>query len=223
MLLTADEIRAAGKIDAPYVALWEDVQRVADRVHATSGNQRAWAWHHLLLAVANFKTQATLFPPGLLPAPETISLQREDVLVVPMATGTLELRAEDAATWTQLLQLKGLREPRATTVLSALWPGRHIIMDWRALSAALALAGARLGWSSSAVDPSSTRRAKDSWESYAWYRDTVLRAASQAEERPLIVERALWRVGRKAPGMTWAKYASQVEERLQQLAQDQGE
>jgi hypothetical protein len=176
----------------------------------------------LLLAVANFKTQATLFPPGLLPAPETMSLQREDVLVVSAASGTLELRAEDPLTWTQLSQMKGLREPRATTVLSALWPGRHIVMDWRALSAALALAGARLGWGSSAVDPGSTRRAIDSWESYTWYRDTVLKAASQGGERPLMVERALWRLGRKARGMTWAKYADQVEERLQQLVQDQG-
>lgn len=223
MLLTADEIRAVGEIDAPYVALWEDVQRVANRVHATSGNERAWAWHHLLLAVANFKTQATLFPPVLLPAPETMSLQRQDVLVVPMAVGTLELSAEDPAAWAQLSQLKGLREPRATTVLSALWPGRHIVMDWRALSAALALAGARLGWDSSAVDPGSTRRAIDSWKSYAWYRETVLKAASQVGEPPVIVERALWRVGRKARGMTWTKYADQVEERLQQLVQDRAE
>jgi hypothetical protein len=203
MLLTADEIRAAGKIEATYDTLWKDVQRVANRVHVTNGNERAWAWHHLLL-VANFKTRATLFPPVLLPAPETMSLRRKDVPLIAGAIGTLRLRAEDPATWPRLSQLKGLREPAGnpgqTTVLSVLWPGRHVIMDWRALSAALALAGARLGWGSSAAEPGSTRRAAASWGSYSWYRDTVLEAASQVGERPLLWNGSFGGLGARLPG-----------------------
>jgi hypothetical protein len=85
MLLTADEIRAAGKVHANYDALWDDVQRVADRVHTTRGDEQAWAWHHLLLAVANFKTQATLLPPSL-PVSQTTPLHREDVLEISGGT-----------------------------------------------------------------------------------------------------------------------------------------
>jgi hypothetical protein len=32
------------------------------------GTDRSWAWHHLLLAVGNFKAQMPLFPPRLPPA-----------------------------------------------------------------------------------------------------------------------------------------------------------
>jgi hypothetical protein len=214
MLLTADEIQAAGSMGASYEALWKDVQQVADRVHVVTGNEQVWAWHHLLLAVANFKAQAVLSPPAL-PAAETSSVQRNDVLAIPIAGGSLSLDAEDPTTWPQLTDLQGLWVPRASTALSALWPSRHIIMDWRALSAALALSGVRLGWDDTPVTPDSIRPATNSWESYAWYRDAVLQAARQTGEQPVKVERTLWKVGHKAPRITWAEYAEQVERNLQ--------
>jgi hypothetical protein len=217
MLLTASEIRATGSIAVDYGALWEDVQLIAERVHASKDEDRAWAWHHLLLAVANFKTQATLFPPAL-PAPAA-PIHRKKALKVMLASGPLKLRAEDPSTWRALSsEMKGLREPRATTVLSALWPDHHVIMDWKALSAAVALAGARLGWDKSLADPVETNPAQRSWESYDWYRKTVLKAARQAPCRPVEVERALYKLGRESPGITWAAYAAQIEEQITGLS-----
>ena len=217
MLLTANEIQATGPIAADYEALWADVQQIADRVHTAKGEDRAWAWDHLLLAVANFKTQATLFPPTL-PGLRT-PIRRKDALKVTLASGPLKLRAGDPSTWRALSsEMKGLREPRATTVLSALWPDRHVIMDWRALSAAVALAGARLGWDKSPADPDGTGPAERSWESYDWYRKTVLKAARQAQRRPVDVERALYTLGRSSPGITWAAYAAQIQEHITGLS-----
>jgi hypothetical protein len=164
------------------MVLWADVQLIADRVHATKGEERACAWHHLLLAVANFKTQATLFPPAL---PDgSASPHRQDALRVPLASGALKLRAEDPPTWPALSGMTGLREPRATTLLSALWPGRHVVMDWRAPSAAVALAGARLGWDQSLAGPDSTERAERSWESYTWYRAPSSKPRSRRSRIP---------------------------------------
>ena len=118
--------------------------------------------------------------------------------------------------------IRGLGIPRTTTVLSALWPAQHVIMDWRTLSAALALSGARLGWNQSLVDPTSTTRADKSWATYAWYWRTVASCADQVGKPPVDVERALWHVGRPAPGVTWAAYAELLGQDLARWPNGQG-
>lgn len=210
-ILTADEVRAVGGFDSAFDGLWADVLAVADRVHDTADTERAWAWQHLLLAAANFKTHAKLFPPPLSAAPRVPAQPRADALDVPIADGPLALKAEDPATWRKLSAgLTGLSVPRTTTVLAALWPDRHVIIDWRALSAAIGLAGGRCGREGLPVEPDSTDRAEMSWQNYGWYRGAVLDCAAQIHLPPVAVERALYKLGDECPGISWAAYGQRI-------------
>jgi hypothetical protein len=84
-LLTAAEIRAVGPIDEAADRLWTDVLSVAARVHSSEGVERAWAWQHLLLAVANFKAPLKVYPASL---PKVSAEQ-------PRRRPTLEFPADD--------------------------------------------------------------------------------------------------------------------------------
>ena len=218
-MLTGAEVRAAKGFDPAYESLWQDVQAVADRVHLSRDADRSWAWHHLLLAVGNFKAHMPLFPEPLRPAPDKENLERGGTLEVPVPDGHLILRVEDSATWRELSErIRGLAVSRTTTVLSAIWPGRHLIADWRALSAAAALAGARNGWACTPVKPERTDQVRVDWETYSWYRRTALECASQENLHLLQVERVLYALGDPMPGATWTAYASQIEKRLARLS-----
>ena len=134
-------------------------------MHLSMGTDRSWAWQHLLLAVGNFKAHMPLFPEPLPPAPDSENLKRGETLEVPVPDGHLTLRVEDSATWRELSEcIRGLAVPRTTTVLSAIWPGRHLIADWRALSAVAALVGARNGWAHTPVKPERTDQVRVDWE-----------------------------------------------------------
>ncbi len=215
VMLMKAEVLAVWEFGPAYEALWQDVQAAADRVHLSRGADRSWAWHHLLLAVANFKAERPVFPARLPPIPAATELARGDILEVPEPGGLLSLEAEDPATWRELSErMRGIAVPRATTVLSALWPGRHVIADWRALSAAAALVGARDGWDHSPVDSQGTDPLRVDWATYSWYRKAVLDCAAQEGLLPIQVERALYVLGDAMPGVTWAAYASRIEARL---------
>jgi hypothetical protein len=215
VMLTRAEVLAVRPFGPDYEALWEDVRAVADRVHLSRGADRSWAWHHLLLAAANFKAQSPVFPAPLSPVPAAAELVRGDILEVPVPGGLLSLGVKDPATWWELDECThGIAVPRATTVLSALWPGCHVIADWRALSAAAALAGARDGWDQVPVEPQGTDPLRPEWDTYPWYRGAVLGCAAHEDLLPIQVERALYTLGDAKPGATWAAYASWLEERL---------
>jgi hypothetical protein len=219
IMLTKAEVQAVKGFDPAYASLWQDVQTAADRVHLSRGTDRSWAWHHLLLAVGNFKAQMPLFPEPLPPAPGGENLERGETLEVPVPDGHLTLQVEDPATWRQLSEhIRGLAVPRTTTVLSALWPGRHLIADWRSLSAAAALVGARNGWAHAPVEPERTDQARVDWENYSWYRRTALECASQEGLHLIQVERVLYTLGDAMPEATWTAYASQIEERLARMS-----
>jgi hypothetical protein len=170
-MLTKAEAQAVKGFYPAYETLWRDVQAAADRVHRALGTDQEWAWHHVLLAVANFKAQMPVFPARLPPLPVGENFKRGDTLHVPVPGGPLTLRSEDPRTWRELSErLSGLGVPRTTTVLSALWPGRHVIADWHALSAAVALVGVRNGWGHVPVEPNRADRLRVGWEIYSWYR-----------------------------------------------------
>jgi hypothetical protein len=108
--------------------------------------------------------------------------------------------------------------PRASAGLAALWPQYHVIIDWRSLSAAIALSGSRSGWETTPVDPASTRAVRASWDRYRWYREVVLDTAGEEGLRPVEVERALYKLGRNSPGVTWAYYVAKLESALNRSA-----
>jgi hypothetical protein len=119
-------------------------------------------------------------PARLPPIPAAATLERRDILEVPVPSGLLSLGVEDPATWRDLSEaIRGIAVARATTTLSALWPGRHVIAEWRAMSAAAALAGARDGWDQVPVKPEGTDPLRVEWDTYPWYREAVLECAVQ--------------------------------------------
>jgi len=216
VMLTKAEVLAVREFSPAYEALWRDVQAVADRVHLSRGTERSWAWQHLLLAAANFKAEAPVFPEPLPSIPAAANLERGKILEVPVPGEMLSLGAKDPATWRKLSCMHGIAVPRATTILSALWPGCHVIADWRALSAAAALTGARHGWDQvrDLVKPDSTDPLQVNWDTYPWYRKATIDCAARVGLHPIRVERALYTLGDAMPGATWAAYASWIEERL---------
>jgi hypothetical protein len=215
IMLTKVEAEIFGRFGPDYDALWRDVQSAGDRVHCAAATDFAWTWHHLLLAAANFKARMPLFPAPLPSVMAVEDRERSDTLQIPVPGGPLTLRSEDPLTWRELSgHIKGLGVSRTTTVLSALWPGRHVIADWRALSAAAALIGARHGWNRAPVAAESTDRLETTWEAYSWYRREVLDCATHENLQPLRIERALYKLGDAMPGATWSVYASRIEDQL---------
>jgi hypothetical protein len=108
------------------------------------------AWHHLLLAVGNFKRRGGLImPPSLVG--EVESERPDHFRIHTSGTATLALKSDDQPTWRKLTQVEGVGVPTATTLLSALWPGSHVIIDKRAMRAAIGLS-ATGSWDASGHD-----------------------------------------------------------------------
>jgi len=116
---------------------WEDIRYLARLVFAACQQSDKTAalsrWHHLLLAVGNYKRQAGMVtPPNIAPKGFESSPAPTSQFVVP---GTEEaLDRDDAESWKVLTDMtrgkvKGLGVPTATTLLSALWPEDHLILD----------------------------------------------------------------------------------------------
>lgn len=114
--------------------LWDDVIFLANRFwDANTNDVRLICWHHLVLAVGNFKRQ-----PGrrLRPVPLNIQNKQADVLraaeIQVPGLDSQSLNAEDLESWRALRHnLPGAGVPTITTVLAALWPDQHVILDRR--------------------------------------------------------------------------------------------
>lgn len=192
--------------------LWNDILWLADRFVASEGELRSVAWHHLVMAVGNFKRQAgRRLRPLKLADTDFVGLSDRPLRVV--VPGVEEpLVVDDSGTWRQLNELlPGAGVATMTTLLSALWPDDHIVFDWRVHAAANALrihAGLE---PTAAVSPDSIVGATETLEDYAVVRAWVLRTAAQLGQRPPAVERTLYRLSQAVqdePGRTWTKYAS---------------
>jgi hypothetical protein len=113
--------------------LWHDIELLADRVHATYGDEQRLALHHLMLAVTNFKARLPIDPPPL-PSP---AVERAGAELVEVG----DLHRDKPATWRALEQsTRGFGVPRSSALLAALWPRHHAVIDRRSLSVAFALA-----------------------------------------------------------------------------------
>ena len=122
--------------------LWTDIDQLALQFGYSAlrgGPEMAEAWHHLLLSVGNFKRQSPIFPANL-----TKTTQQRDESIVPDAIfipelGGTQLERDLPSSWCQLTSVDGIGTATATTVLAALWPHHHFILDKLVLHIAGAL------------------------------------------------------------------------------------
>lgn len=202
--------------------LWSDIRRLVCRFgSAPAGLERTLAWHHLVMAVGNFKRQGgyRLRPASLDPLDSPGNIP--GVFAVPGTS--LDLEVENPQSWLTLnKQLPGAAAATVTTLLAALWPARHFIYDVRVHRAANAL---RLGTLTTTDDvvAQGTGRAKPTLGRYALLRTWLIDAADCLGRDLVSVERALYeadqRVGRPSPtGRTWIRYAEELRHVVRKVA-----
>lgn len=224
-----------------FATVWPNILWVAEqfwRAQVTGDDaRRLETWHHLVMAVGNFKRQGgtqicllkAVSKDHVWPAPESVP----STCIVQTLTGQIKLDRDDPDSWKQLTTKKkaiqGLQVATATTLLSALWPGSHVIIDARDLNATIALNMSEVvskGW----LTPDSTKSLRVTWDKYDWMRTKLLgRIAALrdggADVEAIQVERALYtldqripRPGKGEPKMTWQEYVDALSNVLANLA-----
>lgn len=215
-LLTTAQIDGLKRLGERSLGLWVDIEKLARRVHGAAERDLRVEFHHLLLAVVNFKAERVVVPPPLLLDGPTSDVKERDHFLIPLdARSHICLSMEDPESWQAFANaVPGFGPPRTTTLLAALWPERHAIMDWRALSAAYARVGTTEGWDKTpAKDGSLSASVQTDWPNYDWYRKVVLEEAAAHAQPPVDVERSLYALAKRVrpvPGRPWEEYAQQI-------------
>lgn len=193
---------------------WSDIEWVAQQfMRQSSGGSvdATVAWHHLVVAVGNFKRSTGRNHPAHLPPPDQ-KLQVPDHFTIP--GHSLDVHIDDVQTWRYLTKaIRGFDVPTATTLLSAVWPGQHVIIDRRDTVAAVGLTTSV--WDSKGYEDAKlpSRKPYDAyWELYEWLRPTI--QATAVGVAPVDVERALYVLDIKARkalppkrNWRWSQYA----------------
>jgi hypothetical protein len=192
--------------------LWDDILWLADGVwKATEDDERRIRWHHLVMAIGNFKRQngRRLRPARIAPTPAAATAARPDRFRVPEGP---ELICDDAASWKRLEQsLGGAAAATTTTILAALWPDSHHVLDWRVLAAVTGL-GIFVGGDENLglAEADSRIQLQPTLDYYAQVRMLLVRLGNQAGVPVTTLERALYLMSRavQGKGMTWAEYGT---------------
>jgi hypothetical protein len=199
-------------------ANWSNVQWTARQfwdAQWSSSSDDAWkrqaTWHHLVMTAGNFKRQAPISLPDL---PEGSNAEH---VTGDNRSFTIEVRKgmpktvvrEKPESWEYLTEIPGMAVATATTVLSALWPGYHVIADRRDIGAGIGLAYVEAcrekllrtcGYDGETV----------SWKRYQWFRPKVITKAKAIGVDAVDVERALYRIdletGNTSINTPWDEY-----------------
>jgi hypothetical protein len=164
-------------------------------------------WHHLVMAVGNFKRQpGRRLKPSRLSHIDQPARSPEKILRLPSG---LVVTRDDESSWIRLSAvLPGAGVATTTTLLAALWPDDHLIFDWRVHAAANALrinAGLRPS-KSIEVGLSGAKQQQVDFADYA-----TVRGWLRNLDFPLVTsERALYRLSQKVrstPSRNWADYS----------------
>jgi hypothetical protein len=192
--------------------LWDDILWLADQAWtAPDDGERRMRWHHLVMAVGNFKRQngRRLRPARIAVDPVASLAASRDRFCVPEGP---EVICDDAESWARLEQsLDGAAAATTTTLLAALWPDSHHILDWRVLAAVtglgiLAGGGEDLGL----AEAGSRNQLQPTLDQYAKVRALLTRVGNQAGVPVTMFERALYLMSRavQGKGMTWSEYGT---------------
>lgn len=192
--------------------LWDDILSISNQLWEAGEANRLARWHHLLMAVGNFKRQAgrRIHPPRL---SDAVSVRPASGRTLQIPGSTRELHRDDPDTWVTLLGVRGMGTATTTTLLAALWPEDHHVLDWRVLNMACVLTldtPNDLGFvrreDSSGIKP-------DLVAHYPLVRE-LLRSFAQANDLALVtVERGLYNLSRTVKtekGRSWAEYSTAV-------------
>jgi hypothetical protein len=198
-------------------ALWDDVLFLSDRVWSASEDQiRRICWHHFVLAVGNFKRQGgrRLRPASLHRLDEQLHTVRAEELFVPGLDGMERISMTDPQSWRALSgMLAGAGVATTTTILAALWPGQHIIFDWRVHAAVNAIRiHAGLACTTD-VQSDSTYSPPITFSDYELSRGWILAEAARLGVQPNLMERTLYRLTQRAgtdTTETWQSYANRI-------------
>ena len=146
------------------------------------------------MAIGNFKRRGGFIAPASLGKPEQPADRPGEIVIPGLREDDATVACEQPGSWQRLTKVRGLGVPTATTVLAALWPSNHVIMDIRDTRAALGLGVGTL-WSVDGLEHAQfpDRSGNGQWQLYReWFQPTILRTA--AAQTPLAVERALFRL-----------------------------
>jgi hypothetical protein len=192
--------------------IWSTPSNDADRLRRL--------WIMLTYAVGNFKRQGNT---GIFPLPSPWRLaplagqsEPRATLSIPVSSTTLTLNSGGT---TQNLAgvTRGLASvPTGSTLLSALWPDNHAIMDIRDFQVAV---GLLMHQGSQIIAPNETASLySPDWNEYRWFRLLMKAEAARLELRsPLTLERALFVAydyrPEQAGGMTWPQWGAALKTR----------
>jgi hypothetical protein len=188
--------------------LWADVASLGEQFWAASDAvDRAVRWHHVVLAVGNFKRpRARWLSPGRL---EKLPGQQPKVASSFETPAGLRVDRDDRLSWESLRSsLAGADVSTTASLLAALWPNQHFVFDWRVRAAASGLRLAVGLEPCPGVAPSIAGGESSPLD----FDDYVLvRGWLQALDRPLVVsQRALYCLSQKAgsePSRPWSEYS----------------
>jgi hypothetical protein len=199
--------------------LWNDILWLALLARsATDDRERRMRWHHLVMAVGNFKRQngRRLRPSQISPAGNLTYAVSADHFNGP---DDLTIRRDDARSWQRLQDsLTGAATATTTTLLAALWPDSHHILDWRVLAAVAGL-GLVAGGESDLNMVAADGRAPlpPTLDLYPGVRILLTRQSADAGVPLRTTERALYLMSRavRGRGTTWAEYGGKLREAAQ--------
>ena len=199
--------------------LWDDILWLALLARAaTDDRERRMRWHHLVMAVGNFKRQGgrRLRPSRISPADKFTYAARADHFNGP---DDLTISRDDADSWQHLEDsLAGAATATTTTLLAALWPDSHHILDWRVLAAAAGLgliAGDENGLD--LVTPGGRDPLPPALDLYSRVRTVLIRQSVRAGVSLRATERALYLISKaiNGRGTTWAEYGDKLRKAAQ--------
>ena len=201
--------------------VWPGVLKAAHLLWGVQGSSRDSledAWSLMFFAAGNFKRQGgtQIQLPYTVPASMS-ELEAEDrptMCSFPLRDEIMTIDRDDPETWRILTDIRGISVATATTILSALWPGNHLIADVRDVSVAIAL-----NWEMRADDWRLPKNYPQdaTWNWYQWLRDLVRNTAADLGLSPVLVERSLYFLDKSTnirKGSEWPLYIDRVSSQL---------
>lgn len=199
---------------------WANLLALGRRFLAATGDDGAGGaeWHHLVMAVGNFKRQ-TPIEAGVALAPEPTSQRRwfripgTDHLIAATQKDDPVHRSEPDV-WRALSGVRGIEVATATALLAALWPTDHFVCDRRVRRATIALSCGAPWGNDHTLAHSGLPRTRD-WALYSWLRFYLVESVTDEAEL-VTLERGLFILDgctmRKVPDSAkrewaWSEYA----------------